>query len=236
MNRTLIAMLTVSVVVGISTVAWVQAQQAGGHGQEQINAAITSPRAPGELPQARLGPVQPEAVARVGEPAPDFILANVYGKPYSLSEFRGQIVVIDFNSVRCPWSLGFDAEHRRLWREYAPQGVQFLAINANHNDTPEEVRLHQIAKDLTFPQLRDVGNHVADVYQARTTPHVYIVDAEGILVYAGQPCDRGPSAAEPNVESNNISEILDALVAGETVRPSQTPSWGCTVKRVSDAQ
>jgi peroxiredoxin len=247
MNRTVISIAVVAAVVGVSAVAWVQAQQAQSPQQadrpdpvaqrmQNHRAHVPTARADAEAVEVRLGPVDPEARAEVGSAAPDFVLANVYGKPYSLSEFRGQVVVIDFNSVRCPWSLGFDAEHRRLWREYAPQGVQFLAINSNHNDTLAEVRLHQIGKDLTFPQLKDYGNRVADVYQARTTPHVYIVDAEGVLVYAGQPCDRGAGAAEPDARSNNISEILDALVAGEDVEPRQTAPWGCTVKRVSDGQ
>lgn len=170
--------------------------------------------------------------AEPGRPAPDFALSDVYGKTFTLKEFKGRIVVLDFISVRCPWSLGYDAELRRMWRKYAQKGVQFLAINANHNDTLGEVKIHQIKKDLTLPILKDPGNKVANTYRALTTPHVYVVDPTGQLVYMGQPCDRGPTASEPAVAANTLTGVLDALLAGKQVQPRQTQPWGCTVKRV----
>lgn len=180
---------------------------------------------------AEVPPTAPaDQAAQPGRPAPDFALQDVYGKTFTLSEFQGKIVVIDFISVRCPWSLGFDPELKQMWKDYAPKGVQFIAINSNHNDTLDEVRLHQVAKDLTFPILKDPGNRVADAYLAVTTPHFYVVDKDGTLVYAGKPCDSG-KPEQPEVKSNSVRMLLDKLTAGEKVEPTQTKPWGCTIKR-----
>lgn len=173
----------------------------------------------------------PAGEAKLGEPAPDFTLNDVYGKPFSLSEFRGKVVVVTFTSPRCPWSLGYDGAHRDWWKKYVAKDVQFLAVNPNRDEGVEEIRRHQVAKDLTLPTLKDPGNKVADVYGARTTPHVFIINKDGVLVYSGQPCDIGATATQPAVAKNSILPILDRLVAGETVEPSQTRPWGCTIKR-----
>jgi len=183
---------------------------------------------------AATGKTPPPARDTAVEAAIDLGLPDVYGKVFTLKEFAGQIVVIDFISVRCPWSLAYDDELRRLWRKYSTKGVQFLAINSNRNDTPAEIKAHQIANDLTFPILIDKGNKVADQYAAQTTPQVYIVDAGGRLVYAGKPCDGGPPDSL-GLDKNSFAAVLDDLLAGKTLEPIRTKPWGCTIKRVPAA-
>jgi peroxiredoxin len=159
---------------------------------------------------------------------PDFKLKTADGKEeYTLSQFKDKIVVIEFIATRCPYSRQQDAVIRQICADYKGKGVVFLGINSNQQEPAAEVAKHQQDAKLGFPVLKDWNNVVADVFKATHTPHIFVVDAKGILRYQG--------AIEPQEAEERTSFLrntLDDLLAGKEVRLKKTQQWGCTIKRV----
>jgi len=157
----------------------------------------------------------------------DFKLKTPDGKEeYTLSQFRGKILVIEFIATQCPYSLQQDAVIRQICADYKEKGVAFLGINSNRQEPAEEVLQHQKDKKLGFPVVKDWNNVVADKFKATHTPHIFVIDAKGLLRYEG--------AIEPQSGEKipHLRNALDDLLAGKEVRLNKTQQWGCTIKRV----
>lgn len=171
----------------------------------------------------------------IGTKVPDFSLKNVLdGKTLSLTELaKGKkAVVIMFIATRCPISRACDKRMRQLAEDYIPRGVQFIGINSNHIEPEEEVTQHARQQKFPFPVLKDFGNVVADKYQARVTPELFILDANLVLRYHGAIDNnhRDPSKVDPAKRYARMA--LDAILAGKEVNPTEVPATGCTIKRV----
>jgi thiol-disulfide isomerase/thioredoxin len=180
----------------------------------------------------------PSALAIVAEEKPktiemdkpvpfDFKLKTGDGETeYTLSQFKGKILVIEFMATRCPYSLGQDPVIRKICEDYSKKGVAFLGINSNRQEPAEEVASHQKEKKLGFPVVKDWNNVVADLFKGTNTPHIFVIDAKGLLRYEG--------AIEPRKGEKTpyLRNALDDLLAGKEVRLKKTQQWGCTIKRV----
>ncbi len=166
----------------------------------------------------------------VGKRAPDFTLADALsGQPVTLSAILGRGVVINFWSVECPWTRYYDdylIEQAVQWREH---GVTLVMVNSNTNETVEQIRDMADAYGMSGPILVDAGGAVAGAYGAQTTPHIFIVDSNGIVVYQGAIDDRSFRQPEPTV--NYLNAAVAALLAGEAIHPAETPAYGCTIVR-----
>ncbi len=181
---------------------------------------------------------QAPAVATLGELAPDFTLPRVGADTeHSLSDFRGKPVVLIWQSMHCPWDyMRSEAGYARMLfpmaEEYGEK-VQFLSVNSNKNETPEALAEYIEKHNMPFPLLKDEGNVVADVYEARTTPHVYIINSEGTLVYRGG-IEEVPTSPEKagQMDEQYLRPVIDALLAGEELPFEDTKSKGCSIKRV----
>ena len=162
------------------------------------------------------------------KPVPfDFKLKTADGKnEYSLSQFKGKILVIEYIATRCPYSLQQDPVIRKVCADYSKKEVAFLGINSNKQEPADEVAKHNKDAKLGFPVLKDWNNVVADLFKATHTPHVFVIDAKGVLRYEG--------AIEPQgVEKTPyLRNALDDLLAGREVKVKETRQWGCTIKRV----
>lgn len=169
----------------------------------------------------------------VGIPAPDFSLVDVLTEDtHRLSDYEGQIAIINFWSPECPWSNHYDpywAERHAQWKS---RGISLIQINSNANETVEELIAMSAEFGLPGPILRDEGNVIADVYGATHTPHVYIVDRDGLLSYVGAIDDRNFRQREASV--NYLDAAIDALLAGDSPDPAETPAYGCTIVRAFD--
>jgi peroxiredoxin len=173
-----------------------------------------------------IGEEKPKTV-EMDKPVPDFKLKTADGKTeYSLSQFKGKIVVIEFIATTCPYSLAEDKVIRQICADYGKKGVVFLGINSNRQEPAEEVAKHQQKAKLGFPVLKDWNNVVADVFKASHTPHIFVIDGKGILRYEG--------AIEPQSGEKTpyLRNALDDLLAGREVKVKNTEQWGCTIKRV----
>lgn len=168
-----------------------------------------------------------DPVARVGQMAPDFALADLVGTTYRLAERRGKIVVLVFWSAECPHSERCDrllAEARPGWGSRVV--VWWLAPNPN-----EPVDRLRAAADRSGagPVLRDGSQRVAGLYAARTTPHVYVVDGDGVLRYAGAPDD--VAWRRPHASRQYLADAVAALLTGSIPDPAETPPFGCALVR-----
>jgi peroxiredoxin len=172
------------------------------------------------------------AKAQVGEPAPNFTLADADGKEHSLSDFKGKIVVLQWINPKCPVcvrcaSTGIVQDmHEDV--KGLDDDVVFLAINSTHWMTVKDSAAYLKEKKLDMPGLDDQDGKVGRLYGAKTTPHMYVIDQKGILRYSGAIDNdrRGNKDDAMNYVVNAVSQI----VAGETVSPDRTQPYGCSVK------
>jgi peroxiredoxin len=131
--------------------------------------------------------------------------------------------------VECPWTRHYDdylIERMAQWRD---RGVTLALINSNANESVEEMRDMADAYELTCPVLHDAGNAVADAYGAITTPHIFVVNPSGLIIYQGAIDDRSFIRPEPTV--NYLDTAVEALLAGAYPELSATASYGCTIVR-----
>lgn len=171
----------------------------------------------------------------IGKRVPNFILPNMNpheGLPKELTLYNikdKKAIVIIFIATRCPVSLDYDERMANLAKEYADKGVMFIGINSNNIEPAAEVTEHAQKKGFTFPVLKDEGNRVADMYEARVTPEVFVVDSNFVLRYHGRIDD---SQNPARVNQRDLKNALDALLAGKEPPVKETRAFGCTIKRV----
>lgn len=180
------------------------------------------------------------AAIDVGQSAPDFTLTDIDGQKHSLSEYRGKTVVLEWNNPDCPIvRKHYNSDNLpKLQREATADGVVWLLINSgapgqqgadySASELRNWLKDHQAAPTDYF---RDQDGKVGHLYGAKTTPHMYIIDAKGTLVYQGA-IDSISSANKADIPkaTNYVREALGAMKAGKPVEPSATKAYGCAVK------
>lgn len=177
--------------------------------------------------------------ASVGQPAPAFSAVDAGGKAVSLADFKGQTVVLEWVNPECPYvRKHYDSANMQGTQKAATsKGVVWLAVNSTHVrhedfKTPAEM-LNWTRKQGAAPtaMLMDSDGKVGRAYGARTTPHMYVVDSKGTLVYAGGIDDR-PSANPADVKAakNLVNAALADVLVGRPVAQAVTRPYGCSVK------
>lgn len=167
---------------------------------------------------------------KIGDKMPEFKLTDTTGKAHSLSSYAGKIVVLNFCSQKCPWSLGADPDIVRLATDYKEKGVVFLGIDS-HNSTPvDEIKQHVEKAKISYPILKDNENKYADAVNAQRTPELYVIDKEGKLVYHGAFDNRRAPGKQGDV--SYLKDALEEALAGKPVTKAEVAAWGCTIKRV----
>ena len=168
----------------------------------------------------------------IGAAAPDFQLTTVDGKPFSLSSAARshKAVALIFISTQCPYSNAYNDRMRDMASAYASKGVLFVGINSNKTEDAAAVLSHAKEHGHTFPIMKDPQNKVADSYDARHTPTVYVVDSQGKVRYEGRIDENYEDPA--GVTSPDLRNALDSLLAGKPVAKTVTKAFGCSIKRV----
>jgi len=168
----------------------------------------------------------------IGAPAPDFRLTTLDGKPISLSEEAKshKAVVVIFIATKCPYSNAYNGRMKDLAAAYEKQGVLFVGLNSNKSEPADETRAHAREHGLSFPIAKDPDNKVADLYDARHTPEVYVVSPDGRLRYHGRIDENYEDPSK--VASPDLKNALDVLLAGKPVVRAETKAFGCSIKRV----
>ena len=176
--------------------------------------------------------------ASVGQPAPDFTLMDTAGKPVKLSQFKGKPVVLEWNNPGCPFvKKHYQGNRQALQKEVTAQGAIWLAINSTRNDSGDYMAPAQLGRWMTEQKasptaaLLDEDGKVGQAYAARVTPHMFIVNAQGVLVYAGG-IDSIASARADDIPkaTNYVRQAMAEIQAGKPVSVSTSRAYGCSVK------
>jgi len=167
----------------------------------------------------------------IGATAPAFELKTIDGKDFSLAnaEKADRLVVLMFIATECPYSNAYNDRMRDMAAAYASKGVQFVGVNSNSTESVADAVAHAKKHGHTFTIVKDPGNKVADLYEARRTPEVFVISKDGKLEYHGRIDENYEDAAK--VASPDLKNALDALLAGQPVAKAETKAFGCTIKR-----
>ena len=177
-------------------------------------------------------PAKPVAKAKIGEAAPAFTLKDASGKTYSLSDYAGKIVVLQWINPDCPVCRrvaenGRVAAMRTEMKAASPEIVH-LAINSTHYMEPAVSAAYFKSHKIDAPALDDRDGTVGRLYGAKTTPHMFVIDAEGVLRYDGAIDD--DQRGRKTEVTNYVVQAVNQITAGETVSPDMTRAYGCGVK------
>ncbi len=182
------------------------------------------------------------AAQRTGATAQDFKLTDVNGKTVQLSEFRGKTVVLEWHNPGCPFvSKHYNSGNMQMTQKAArAQGAVWLTINSGakgkqgHMTGAEAKALIAKQNIQSNNYLFDTKGLVGKAYGAKTTPHMYIIDAAGTLVYQGGIDDK-PTAnpADIKIARNHVLEALGEIKSGNKVSVAHSRPYGCSVKYAS---
>jgi peroxiredoxin len=170
--------------------------------------------------------------AVIGKTAPSFTLKDQDGNAHSLADFKGKIVVLEWTNPDCPVVQGCYKEDRiaSLAKKYAEKEVVWLAINSSHYAGAEMNKKWREKQAFTHPVLDDHSGDVGRTYGAKTTPHMFVVDASGTLVYSGALDNTPPGRDSDNGRINYVDQTLGEILAGKQVSVAETKPYGCSVK------
>ncbi|MBT4585078.1 MAG: redoxin domain-containing protein [Phycisphaerae bacterium] len=178
-----------------------------------------------------------EVVAKIGELAPKFTLEDQWGTTHTLDEYEGKIVVLEWFTDTCPYS-------KRLWgsglaskmiNQLGEMDVEvvYLAVNSTGNRPQEEIVENgtKFFEDLEVgtPMLIDHDGEVGHAYGAKTTPHMFVIDVEGVLAYHGA-LSNDPRGKEDIDAETHILRAVTQLQNEEEVKPNYIKPWGCSIK------
>jgi peroxiredoxin len=179
------------------------------------------------------------AAATVGQPAPAFTLKDTNGKTVSLGDYKGKTVVLEWHNPECPFvKKHYDSTNMQsLQSKYTKDGVVWLAVSSTetaHQDYKKPDVMNALLKSFNATPsayLMDESGATGKAYGAKTTPHMYIIDRDGTLVYAGGIDDkRSANIADIKSAKNYVAAALDELKAGKSVSVSTSTPYGCSVK------
>ncbi len=183
------------------------------------------------LPVAIYAGAQKINKAKVGKAAPNFTLEDQNGKKVSLSSLKGKVVVLEWTNPDCPFVVLHDklGTIKSLSQSYTKKGIVWLGINSTHymNKTHNVKRIK--AQKLNYSILDDHTGKVGRIYSAKTTPHIFIINQKGILVYEGAVDSANWGAKKPG-DKQHVKTALDEILAGKEVSKKRTRPVGCTVK------
>jgi peroxiredoxin len=177
--------------------------------------------------------------ARVGEPAPDFTATDTNGKVHELSEYQGKFVVLEWTNRGCPYTQKHynSGNMQRLQREWTSRGVVWLTVISSapgkqgYVTASEENAYLKQANAAPTAVLLDPAGTLGHLYDAKTTPHIFIINPKGALIYNGAIDDRPTTdLSDVNGAKNYVSIALEEATSGKPVSSPTSRPYGCSVK------
>ncbi|MCS7079483.1 MAG: thioredoxin family protein [Chloracidobacterium sp.] len=176
-----------------------------------------------------------------GTPAPPFTAVDSNGKTHSLSDFKGKFVVLEWVNFDCPFVVRHykSGNMQALQRKYTAKGVIWLSINSSAVGkqgyfTPAEINAKLKERNAApTAYLIDTDGKIGKAYGAKTTPHMFVIDPQGNLIYQGAIDDSASTDVNEKAKINYVEAALDAAMAGKPVATPRTKPYGCSVKYAS---
>jgi AhpC/TSA family len=185
------------------------------------------------------GTALPALAATAGQSAPNFSLTDTQGKTIQLSDFKGKYIVLEWTNPGCPFVRNhYNTRNMQALQEaWGPRGVVWLAVDSSNRSSgdylpPEKLgdwmRSRGAAQKAV---LIDPDSTVARLYQAKTTPHMFVINPEGTIIYAGAIDDRPSTRPEdPPAAYNYVRAALTEATAGKAVTTAASTPYGCSIK------
>ena len=178
------------------------------------------------------------AAPEIGKPAPDFTGTDINGKTVKLADYKGKVVVLESYNSECPICANHfkTGSMQELQKELTDKGVVWLmvnSVNAKHSNykTPEQAKsIWSKDKIAATALIQDSEGTIGRAYDMKTTPHMYVINKEGVLVYNGAIDDKPDGSHDPRKARNYVREAVGKVSAGEKVEPAETKPYGCSVK------
>jgi AhpC/TSA family len=184
--------------------------------------------------------VTPVAAApKVGEVAPEFTAVDSKGKSHRLSDFKGKTVILEWTNDGCPYVQKHygSGNMQALQKDTTGKGIVWLSVISSapgeqgHVDGAGADKLSDTRQAAPTAVLLDVDGKVGRLYDARTTPHMYVITPDGKLAYNGAIDDKPTNdPADVKTAKNLVRNALDLIAAGKPVDPAITRAYGCSVK------
>lgn len=184
------------------------------------------------------GTVAARAV-EVGSPAPDFSAQDTYGRTHTLFQYKGRFVVLEWHNRECPYTRKHyeSGNMQRLQREWTSRGVVWFTVISSApgqqgyvTAEQENAYVSQVKASPTAVLLDPTGQ-VGHLYSAKTTPHMLIINPDGVLIYDGAMDDKPtPDQADIAAAKNYVSQALSEAMAGKLVSAPVSRPYGCSVK------
>jgi peroxiredoxin len=173
---------------------------------------------------------QARAEVKPGADAPAFSLQDQDGKTVSLADFKGKIVVLEWFNNECPYvKRHYEAKTMNtLSDKWKDKDVVWLAINSTDGKKNADNKAAADALSVNHPILNDADGKIGKEYGAKSTPHMFIIDKDGKVVYTGG-IDNDPDGKKGDKAVNYVDKALDELAAGKPVSEPQTKQYGCGV-------
>ena len=173
-----------------------------------------------------------------GKPAPDFTGTDINGKAVKLSDYAGKIVVIESYNSDCPFCNNHykTGAMQALQSDLAAKGVVWLIVNSVNpknlsHRTPAQAKQELADKKIVADAwIDDSSGAIGHLYGMQTTPHMFVIDKTGTLVYDGAIDDQPDPSHDPSKARNYVREAVDEVIAGKPVTVSKTKPYGCGVK------
>lgn len=179
------------------------------------------------------------AAADIGEKAPDFTGIDSNGNNVSLQDYLGNIVVLEWSNHECPYvKKHYESNNmQELQKDLGEKGVVWLTIVSSAKGlqgyTTQQEANEIMKQNNATPTARilDSSGEIGALYDARTTPHMFVINADGVLVYKGAIDDIPSAKPSDTAKANNfVKQAVNALLAGEDIKTPVTNPYGCSVK------
>ncbi|HLJ90924.1 MAG TPA: redoxin domain-containing protein [Candidatus Angelobacter sp.] len=177
--------------------------------------------------------------AKVGDPAPDFTATDSNGKTHHLADYKGKYVVLEWHNQGCPYTKKHyeSGNMQRLQKEWTEKGVVWFTVISSapgaqgYVTAAEENSYVKKMNAVPTAVLLDPKGDLGHMYAAKTTPHMYIIDPKGTLIYNGAIDDHATSDQSDIASSKNyVSTALQQALAGKPISDPATHPYGCSVK------
>ena len=177
--------------------------------------------------------------AEVGKAAPDFSSKDAKGSEVSLASLKGKIVVLEWNNYGCPFvAKHYDSKNmQKLQENYTAKGVVWITINSSSKasgsflDDATFIKMAEEKGSKASHLIADEAGTIGKAYSAKTTPHMFVIDKEGVLAYNGAIDNKKTTKLEDVADAENyVAQALDSLIAEKPVTTAKTEPYGCGVK------